>query len=157
MQKFVTQITLSVIVFFSLSVAIGFFSWDAKSTLISTALTNVAAVGGVASGLSFAGLSVLSLNGKYKEMVLKEYGHIARNMLFYLLYSVMVAALWCAIAVIWVEHQWVRITFAIAVFVILECFFLTFRIVFSAYEWESLPEPTDPGIDPEFLQQGGQK
>lgn len=64
---------------------------------IQTGLTNVATVGGVASGLSLSGTAVLSLKGQVLHSIVRDYGTFLRGVIFGG-YSFMVAsALACAL------------------------------------------------------------
>lgn len=64
---------------------------------IQTGLTNVATVGGVASGLSLSGTAVLSLKGQVLDGLVRDYGTFLRGVIFGG-YSLMVAsALVCAL------------------------------------------------------------
>ena len=114
---------------------------------ISMALTNLAAVGGIASGLSFASLSIFTLNGTYQKKVLNTIGNTVRGTLFYLLFVVMLVSILSGIFVIWSESQWIKYVLPVFVFLIVESFYLTFRIVFTAYEWEAEPTKESPALD----------
>lgn len=118
---------------------------------LTNALTNLAAVGGIASGLSFASLSIFTLNGTYQKKVLASTGNCVRQTLFYLLFIIMLVSIFSGISVVWAEQGWMRFAFPVLVFVVLESFYLTFRIVFIAYEWESQPDDLPP-IKDEYLQ-----
>ncbi|MFC5369823.1 hypothetical protein [Arcanobacterium bovis] len=112
----------------------------ANGNTASAALTNLASVGGISSGLSFAGLSIFTLNGTYQKKVLDKHGKLVRNMLFYILFSIMISSVFSAIAVVWINCSWINKVLAVLVFIMLEGFYLTFRIIFTAYEWDATPE-----------------
>ena len=63
----------------------------------------------------------------------------------------MLVSIFSGISVVWAEQGWMRFVFPVLVFVVLESFYLTFRIVFIAYEWESQPDDLPP-IKDEYLQ-----
>lgn len=133
----------SVILFSGLAVILCLALDGVDQSGFESALTNLAAVGGIASGLSFASLSIFTLNGTYQKKVLAQIGNKVRSTLFYLLFIVMLVSIFSGIAVVWADKGWIRYIFPLLVFLVLESFYLTFRIVFTAYEWESDPEPPD--------------
>ena len=137
--------------FFGLACAVlGFAINSAKAEVLASALTNLAAVGGVASGLSFAALSIFTFNGAYQEKVLQYVGNAVRATLFYMLFIVMLVSVFSGISVIWADSSWIRFVFPVLVFLVVEPFYITFRITFTAYEWESDPAKPDP-IDSKYV------
>lgn len=138
------------LIFGALCFGLFFAISDASGESISSALTNLAAVGGIASGLSFASLSIFTLNGTYQQKVLNQIGDKVRSTLFYLLFIVMLVSISSGISVIWAETHLIKFVFPVFVFLVIESFYLTFRIVFTAYEWESEPVKESP-IPEEFI------
>ena len=139
-----TKHVVGSVILFGVLVGILFFALDdVEQSGFESALTNLAAVGGIASGLSFASLSIFTLNGTYQKKVLAQIGNKVRSTLFYLLFVVMLVSIFSGIAVVWADKGWIRYIFPLLVFLVLESFYLTLRIVFTAYEWESDPEPPD--------------
>lgn len=147
----IRHVVLPFFVFIMVCVGLYLTVRNVDSKDLASALTNLAAVGGIASGLSFASLSIFTLNGTYQKKVLAKIGNSVRRILFYLLFIVMLVSIFSGISVVWVDQKWMRFAFPVLVFFILESFYLTFRIIFTAYEWESKPEKEDP-ISKEYLQ-----
>ena len=61
---------------------VAFFLQGITVAGIQTGLTNVAQVGGVASGLSLTGTAVLSLKGQMLQEIVDDYGGFLRGVLF---------------------------------------------------------------------------
>lgn len=150
MSSVTKHVGLSCLFFGLVSLALGFAINSAETEVLASALTNFATVGGIASGLSFAALSIFTLNGTYQKKVLKYVGNTVRGTLFYMLFVVMLASVFSGISVIWADSSWIRIVFPVLVFLVVESFYITFRIIYTAYEWESEPTRPDP-MDPKYI------
>lgn len=150
MSPVAKHVGISTLIFGAACVFLGFTIKSATPEVLTSALTNLAAVGGVTSGLSFAALSIFTLNGTYHKKVLEHVGDKVRGVLFYMLFIVMLVSVFSGIAVVWAGSPWMRYTFPVLVFFVVEPFYITFRITFTAYEWESEPVKPDP-IDPEYV------
>lgn len=152
MSSVTKHVGLSCLFFGLVCLVLGFAINSAEAEVLASALTNLAAVGGIASGLSFAALSIFTLNGAYQEKVLKYVGNTVRGTLFYMLFVVMLVSVFSGISVIWADSSWIRIVFPILVFLVVEPFYITFRITYTAYEWESEPTRLDP-MDPKYIKE----
>ncbi|MFC6256295.1 hypothetical protein ACFP5Z_04460 [Kocuria oceani] len=112
---------------------------DLKEDAITTGLTNVATVAGVSSGLSLAGLAVLSLQSENLRALLREYGGIVRYFLFGGYAVVVTGALLCGFIAMfpgWPPSRWILV--AVAVYT-LEQLILTALLISNAYAWHNAP------------------
>lgn len=108
---------------------------------ISTGLTNVATVAGVSSGLSLAGLAVLSLQSNNLRALLQVYGGIVRYFLFGGYALVVTGALLCGFIAMfpeWLMSRWILV--AVAVYT-LEQLILSALLISNAYAWHNAPSP----------------
>jgi len=125
---------------------------DLKSTLAAAALTNVATVGGLVSGLSLSGTAVLTLSGRYRDSVAKPFGRVIRFILFGGFATLVLIALLCGMSVAWIEQDWTRYVLGFAPPMIATLLIATARLVSSAFAWEdstgkapkSKPNPYKP-------------
>ena len=101
-------------------------------------LTNIATLGGVASGLSLAGTAVLSLSGDSIKKLVTKHGHWIRATLFGGYLVMIISAFSAAVGamfVTWPGIAWVMSYSAVS---ILAGLIVTSALLSSAFSWHAL-------------------
>lgn len=130
-----TALVVTIIAVAAISYFGGFGLRGVSAEALDSGLSNIAAVGGVASGLSLAGTAVLSLNSRALQALIADFGGWIRGVLF-LGYSVMVVASFAAaigtMFTSWPGAPWIASTAATIIIVGL---IATAAMINSAFRW----------------------
>lgn len=128
---------IGVVAFVAAAGTAGFvFIKDIESVRVSAALTNIAQVGGIISGLSLSGTAVLTLNGRFSTKILEHYGPVIRFVLFGG-FSILIALSFLAsLAVMWETTLFARAVIAYATPAMLIILVFTALLINSAFAWD---------------------
>lgn len=116
---------------------------DIESKAVTDALSSIAEVGGIISGLSLSGTAVLTLNGRFTLRLLARYGHAIRFILFGGFSILVTVSLVSALAVLWEGSLFPKLVLAFGVptmFVVLLATALLINGAFSTEQSDGVPK-----------------